>query len=119
MGQLLIVDDDELVRESIQGMLASLGYKIIQAKDGLEAVSLYKAMRGQISLIVMDIKMPRMDGITATNLIKEFDSKAKIVLISGYAEKIPSGVKPSAFLAKPFNRSTLCEIVQLVLKSPS
>ena len=119
MGQLLIADDDDLVRESIQEMLSSLGHKTIQAKDGLEAVSIYKTMLGQISLIIMDIKMPRMDGIEAAKLIKEFDGAAKIILISGYTEKIPSGINPSAFLAKPFKRAALCEIVQLVLKGPS
>jgi len=67
----------------------------------------------------MDINMPRVDGIEATKLIKNFNTHAKIILISGYSEKLPSNAKPSAFLAKPFTRLELGDIVQLVMKSAS
>jgi CheY-like chemotaxis protein len=46
--------------------------------------------------------MPKMDGIEATKLIKELDPRARVILTSGYSEKLPSNVKPSAFIAKPF-----------------
>lgn len=114
---MLVVDDDELVRNSTAAILTSLKHEVIQAKDGLEAFSVYKTMHVKICLVIMDIKMPVMDGIEATMLIKEFNSHAKIILISGYSEKIPSQVKPSAFLAKPFTRLELGDIVQLVLKN--
>jgi CheY-like chemotaxis protein len=116
---VLVVDDDELLRDSIAAMLTSLRHDVVQAKDGSEAFWVYKTMHDKISIVIMDIKMPIMDGIEATRLIKEFDPHAKIILISGYTEKIPANVKPSAFLAKPFTRLELGDIVQLVLKSAS
>jgi len=116
---VLVVDDDVLVRNSIAAMLTSLKHDVIQAKDGLEALSVYKSTNVEISIVIMDIKMPVLDGIEATILIKEFNHHAKIILMSGYSEKIPSKAKPSAFLAKPFTRAELGEIVHLVMKSAS
>ena len=117
MCTVLVVDDDEIVRDSIAAMLSSLKHDVVQAKDGTEAFWVYKAMRDEISIVVMDIKMPKMDGIEATKLIKELDPRARVILTSGYSEKLPSNVKPSAFIAKPFTRLELGDIVQLVLKS--
>jgi two-component system, cell cycle sensor histidine kinase and response regulator CckA len=119
VGSVLVVDDDVLVRNSIAAMLTSLKHTVIQAKDGLEALSVYKTMNVAISIVIMDVKMPILDGIEATMLIKEFNNHAKIILMSGYSEKIPSKAKPAAFIAKPFTRAELGEIVHLVMKSAS
>lgn len=117
MGKLLVVDDEERVREALKALLSSLKYDVIQAKDGLEASLVYQALRGEISLVIMNTAMPRMDGYEATKVIKKVDPSAKIILLSGRSDQIPSAVKPSAFLFKPFTRQDLCEIVQLVMKS--
>jgi CheY-like chemotaxis protein len=117
--KVLVVDDDVLVRNSTAAMLTSLKHDVVQAKDGLEAFSVYKTMNDKISIVIMDIKMPTMDGIEATMLIKGYNSHAKIILTSGYSERIPSNARPSAFLAKPFSRAELSDIVQLVMKSAS
>lgn len=116
---VLVVDDDESVRGSIAAMLSSLRHDVIQARDGLEALSVYKSMSVKISIVLMNIRMARIDGIEATRLIKKFNSHAKIILISGYTQKIPPNVQPSAFLAGSFTRLELGDIVQLVLKSAS
>jgi CheY-like chemotaxis protein len=117
MSKLLVVDDDETVRESLREMLVSLKFDIVEAADGVEALLVYQAFRSEIQLVIMDIVMPRMDGIAATKAIKETNPYAKVILISAYSDKIPSSARPSAFLLKPFSRKDLCDIVQLVLKS--
>jgi len=113
MGRLLVVDDDHILLESMAAILASLGYDIIKARDGLEAVRLYKEKHAKINLIVMDVKMPGMDGISATIAIKEINPSIKVVMTSGLTDQIPSCA--DAFLTKPFRSKDLLETVQSLL----
>jgi CheY-like chemotaxis protein len=114
MCQLLVVDDDEMVRESASALLAMLGHQIIQAKNGLEAVIIYLAKHDRIQLIVMDVTMPKMDGITATRAIKKEFPSAKVILMSGHSDQlIPE--EADSFLLKPFNYKDLREKVEQVL----
>lgn len=116
MSSLLVVDDDETVRESVAAVLSAFGYGVIQAKDGLEAILLYRGMSASISLIIMDVVMPRMDGIAAARVIKEMNPFAKIILMSGYSEQPPMEVKPDGFIPKPFKSKNLRVIVEQVLQ---
>lgn len=63
-------------------MIETLGYEVLTAKDGVEAVEVYKASKP--SLTFMDIKMPKQDGFDAFFKIKEFDPEAKVVLITAF-----------------------------------
>jgi len=115
VGKLLVVDDDEMVRVFVTAILATLGYDIVEAKDGLEALLVYQAMRSEISLIIMDIMMPRMDGIAATKVIKATDPSTKVILMSGHSEHDPAEAKADGFIPKPFSGKDLLEVVQKVL----
>ena len=115
VGKLLVVDDDEMVRVFVTAILATLGYDIVEAKDGLEALLVYQAMRSEISLIIMDIMMPRMDGIAATKVIKATDPSTKVILMSGHSEHDPAEAKADGFIQKPFSGKDLLEVVQKVL----
>jgi CheY-like chemotaxis protein len=116
MCLLLIVDDDDFVRDSVAAILASLGHEIIHARDGLEALKIYIAKYSAIHLIIMDIMMPVMNGIAATKAIKDIYPSAKIILMSGYSDQ-GCPVEADAFLAKPFRSKTLIETVEQVLDS--
>lgn len=80
---VLIVDDDLSLLETTAYMVETLGYDVITAQNGAEAVEKYKEISP--SLVFMDIKMPIMDGFDAFFKIKGFDSDAKVVLITAYA----------------------------------
>jgi len=115
MSLLLIVDDDDLVRESLAAILGNLGHDTIEATDGLEALEVFKARHQEIHLIIMDVVMPRMDGITATKAIMKAQPSAKVILMSGHSHQtIPP--EAAAFLTKPFKSGTLAETVEQVLK---
>jgi len=115
MGLLLIVDDDDLVRESVAAILANLGHDTLQAKDGLEAVQVFAARHREIHLVIMDVVMPNMDGIAATRAIMDAHPSAKIILMSGHSDQtIPP--EAAAFLSKPFRSRTLGETVERILK---
>lgn len=79
---ILIVDDDVPLLENTAYMIETLGHEVVTAKDGVEAVDVYKSTKP--SLTFMDVKMPKQDGFDAFFKIKEFDKDAKVVLITAY-----------------------------------
>lgn len=80
---VLIVDDDISLLETTAYMIETLGYDVVTAHNGIEAVEKYKEIKP--SLVLMDIKMPKMDGFDAFFKIKNYDSDAKVVLITAYS----------------------------------
>ena len=88
MCLLLVVDDDDLVRESLAALLSLLGHDIIQARDGLEAAIIYLSKHDKIHLIIMDTVMPKMDGIAATKVIKKDHPSAKVILMTGKSDQL-------------------------------
>lgn len=116
MCLLLVVDDDDLVRESVAAILASFGHDIIRASDGLEALTVYTAKHPSIDLIIMDIVMPKMDGIAAARAIKEIYPSARIILMSGHSDQC-CPAEADAFLPKPFPSKTLYDTVEQVLRA--
>ena len=115
MGKLLVVEDEDLVRQCVTALLTSFGHEVLEAKDGVEALLTYQVLRAEITLVLMDINMPRMDGIAVARVLKCTDPNLKIILISGHTEQIPSGLGVTAFLPKPFLGSELAAVVQRVL----
>jgi len=113
MCLLLVVDDEDLIRESVAEILSVLGHDIIHARDGLEALRIFKTKTSDIHLILMDIMMPRMSGIAAAKAIKQDHPSTKIVLMSGYTDEIPS--EADAFLSKPFRGKDLRDVIQKIL----
>jgi len=121
MCRFLIVDDDSLLRECVKAMLAPLGNEVVEAKDGLEALMVFQALPGEIPVIIMDINMPRMDGMAATSVIKAAAPATRIILYSGCHQALPPDVPADAFLAKPFHSRELLSLVQRFLgeKNPA
>jgi two-component system chemotaxis response regulator CheY len=106
MAKILIVDDAEFLRVRISKMLTGEGFEIIEAENGAKAVNLYKTARP--NLVLMDITMPEMDGLTALKEIRLFDAKAQVVMLTALGqesvvlEAIKSGARD--FIVKPFDR---------------
>lgn len=116
MSKLLIVDDDEMMRVCMVAILTSQGYEVVEAADGLEALMVFQTMRSEIPLIIMDVMMPRMDGIAAATAIKESDPSVKIILMSGHSENDPAQSKADAFLPKPFLTRELMAVIDRLLQ---
>jgi two-component system chemotaxis response regulator CheY len=115
MRKLLVVDDDEMVRTCVTACLTALGYEVIQAENGLDAIDKYSSMGGEISLVIMDATMPKLDGINATRKIKELNPTSKVILMSGSAERPLTEVNPDAFLSKPFGGKELYQAIRHIL----
>lgn len=118
MGEkILIVDDDEKNRKLLRVVLQKSGYETIEAEDGEEGVKLAK--ENIPSLIIMDIQMPVMDGITATKILKSGQSTAKIPVIAltayamrGDRERIISEAGCDDYVFKPIELKSFLEIVK-------
>lgn len=107
-GCILVVDDEELVRNFTRDMLVGAGYEILLASDGQEAVDIYCKHRDEISLIILDLMMPKMNGGQALVEISKINPDAKVILASGYTFDIDRDLKPEqeklvcGFVQKPF-----------------
>ena len=95
-------------------MLKSIGFDVVKAENGSEAVEKYKDFTPD--LVVMDIKMPKMDGFDAFFKIKQFDSKAQVVLITAFLVDEKKHLKAKSMgllttISKPYSFETIEEIV--------
>jgi two-component system, chemotaxis family, chemotaxis protein CheY len=117
MPKILIVDDAEFLRLRISKMLTGDGYQVIEAENGLKAIEAYQSQRPD--LVLMDITMPEMDGLTALKQIRAFDSKAKVIMLTALGqesvvlEAIKSGARD--FVVKPFERDRVIGAIQKLL----
>ncbi|MFW6332674.1 MAG: response regulator [Thermodesulfobacteriota bacterium] len=122
-GLILVVDDEPSVRRLIRMMLEKMGYEVITAADGNEAVRVYHARSDVLALIVMDLTMPGMGGVDTFQALQRAGCDIPVVLASGYSEaqlRTQHGEKGFAgFLHKPFQKQTLSEMLVQVLKDRS
>lgn len=109
---LLVVDDDKLILNLLSDFLSENGYNVIKARDGEEAVEAYKKNCNEISLVLMDIVMPRKDGLTASTEIMEHNPEAIIYFMSGYSPDTIGSVAGGYFFKKPFSPSDIIKKIR-------
>jgi CheY-like chemotaxis protein len=125
-GRILVMDDEEAVRDVARGMLEALGYSVTLAKDGTEAIDFYKAamVNGEpFDSVLMDLTIPGgMGGMEAVKRILEFDSKVKAIVCSGYSnDTIMANYNSFGFRAvvpKPYSLKQLGGAISEVLSAP-
>ena len=112
MNQILVAEDEAMLRLIAVEMLEDAGFTVLQAGDGEEALALLKT-NPQIRLLVSDIKMPRMDGYALVEAGRTLRPDLKVLLMTGYAEDPPpqvAALKDIRTLHKPFNLDRLCQL---------
>jgi two-component system cell cycle sensor histidine kinase/response regulator CckA len=112
---ILLVEDDQGVRSSIAHLLTEAGYRVLQARDGDQAVRLARAHNGAIDLLISDIVMSGMRGHEVAAQVQEFHQEAKALFISGYPIQARAAVAGAHLLHKPFSRVQLAEKIRDVL----
>jgi|GEM_PF-1962175 len=118
-GLVLVIDDEDIMRQSAQSILEECGYRVILAGDGEEGVRLYKENRDDVTLVLLDMVMPKKSGKEAFMELKAFDPSVKVILSSGFRQDdrvsaiINMGV--AGFLQKPYTAAKLAEAVHQVL----
>jgi hypothetical protein len=119
---ILVVEDEQGVRELTTKILRRLGYDVLAAAGGAEALEIAQAHAGDIALAVTDVVMPNMSGARLAAELRRTHPDIKVIFISGYTENAISqhGVLDEgvAFLAKPFSRESLARKLREVLGAP-
>ena len=105
-GTILLVEDEAGVRELAAKMLARLGFEVLTAPDGVEALALFQQHRAAIRCVLSDLTMPRMNGWATLTALRKLDPQLPVVLVSGYDEaSVMAGdhpEQPQAFGSKPY-----------------
>lgn len=120
-GKILVIDDEEIIRETIKIMLESIGYDVLCAENGKVGLQLF--FQNSIDLIILDMIMPVMNGRNTLSELRKRDEGIPVVISSGYAEdedlSILKELGISGFLNKPFYQNELAQIVSKVLNKSS
>ena len=119
---VLLVDDEELMRDLGERILKSAGYRVITAVNGKEAVGIYRKELGKISLVILDLIMPEMGGKECLNELLRIDPKVKILIATGYSsghdeDRLTISALASGFITKPFTKSEMLRVVREILYS--
>jgi DNA-binding NtrC family response regulator len=118
---ILLVDDEEFVRDLGRRILERSGYTVLIAANGKEALDLYKREREKISLVILDLIMPGMGGTQCLEALLKIDPKARVLIASGFAangqtkEAIETGAR--GFVGKPYDMKGMLQSVREVLDS--
>ncbi len=116
---ILLVEDEEMLRELAKMALKGKGYTVITATNGEEAIQIYKARKKEIALVLSDMGLPKLDGYSAFKELKEINPAIKFVIASGYidpvqkSEILKSGVKE--FIQKPYVPNDMLSKIRNVL----
>ena len=116
---LLLAEDEAMLRLLAMEMLEEAGFHVFEAADGVEGLELLKS-HPEISLLVSDIKMPRMDGYALAEAGLTLKPDLKILLMTGYAQSPPPPLLQQAevqILRKPFNLERLCALAAELTQS--
>ena len=112
-GTVLLVEDDEMVREMAAIMLNNLGFTVCTASDGVEALEVFAKHPDEIRLVLSDVSMPRMDGWETLTALRRIRPKIPVILTSGHDEsQVLAGDHlelPQVFLHKPYQMAQLKE----------
>ena len=118
-GTVLLIEDEEQVRNMARIMLTRLGYAVLEAKDGLDAVEIFQQHQDEIRCVLTDLTMPRMNGWDTLAALRKLSPDIPVILSSGYDEaQVMAGEhleQPNAFLGKPYRLQELKDTVRLAL----
>jgi len=114
-GTVLLAEDEEIVRNLAAARLKRLGFAVLEAKNGVEAVDLFRQHKNDIRLVLSDLTMPRMDGWETLTAIRKLQPGIPVILASGYDKAhVMAGDHPElpqAFLSKPYKIKELSDAI--------
>ena len=122
-GTILLVEDEPSMRKMAMTMLTFMGYAVLEAADGAEAVDMFQQHKDEIRCVLCDLTMPRMDGWETLAALRKLSPDIPFILASGYDKaKVMSGYHaewPQAFLGKPYMLNELSDAIRLAMAKRS
>lgn len=114
---ILVIDDEAAILETTKVSLEAYNYHVLTASSGIEAISLYAQYKHKIAVVLVDMMMPSMDGLTTIQTLQRINSQIKAIAISGFVpnDKLREASGISYFLAKPYTIQELLQALQVVL----
>lgn len=121
MKYILVVDDSEVIRSIVEHTLKMYEYNdILFASDGIEALDIIKKNEGKIGMYILDVNMPRMDGLTLIGEIRKVDKTSPIIMLTTESdkEKIMNAKERGAtgWIIKPFDGEKFIKVVDMYMK---
>ena len=114
-GLILLVDDEDILRTVGKDLLKSLGYSVLTASNGLEALNVFEQNKKELSIIILDMIMPVMSGKICSEKIRNIDPNIPILIASGYSKnediKDLKSMKNVDFISKPYTLSEISRVV--------
>ena len=121
-GLVLLVDDEEVFRNSARRLLEGLGYPVQVARDGIEAIQVFDLHKDMIELVILDMVMPNMDGEETFKALRKIDPTVRVLVSSGHTElgRVRSLMRAGVlgFLQKPYDASTVGEAISRATFGP-
>jgi len=118
---VLVVDDEAIVRQIVKVALERAGHKVIVAECGESAIESFRSAHGRIGLVLLDWKMPGMDGTEALRILRNISSEVKVIISSGLSQTDTEyhfrEMPVSGYLQKPYRMSELTALVNAILKA--
>ena len=115
-AKVLVIDDEAPVRETVRDMLSLAGIDVLEARDGAEGVEIFRACHDELGVVLLDMKMPVMDGEEAFFKLREIDAGVTVIVSSGYAEEEATLLLTkdgrADFLQKPYDVERLMRKIQ-------
>ncbi len=115
---VLIVDDEDICLTIAKTMVNNIGLSVITAGDGMEALEQYRLYDPNIVCVIMDIQMPRMNGIETFHQLKQTYKDVKVIIASGHLgsanRELLEPLQPAGILKKPFGFEELSELIEEV-----
>jgi len=118
-GTILIVDDEYIIQVMAKAVLENMGYSVIIANNGKEALDIYLNMQDNIDLVILDMIMPEMNGKECFKQLKKINKDVKVILSSGFSQE--SDIEElklaglNGFIRKPYNTAEISKIISNIL----
>ncbi len=115
-GTILLVDDEEIVRTVLKTLVQSMGFTVITASDGAEAVEIYKTNKQKIKLVLMDMTMPGKNGIEAFSEMKKLSPDVKVIILSGHSAESSSNEMISLGIIRVLQKPVTISVLSVAIR---
>lgn len=113
---VLVADDEPLVLSVVERVLQSSGYDVLVAENGIRALQVAETHPGPVHILLTDLKMPDLDGVSLAKLLRRVRPDVRVILMSGCFDRSLKAHEGWTFLQKPFAPGALLETARLVLR---